>query len=70
MDDQEKQKRAAELISKSWQDAVDLGIDPDMVASTALTAAISALVKTTGKKATIRITKRLIGAIEDGRFDH
>ena len=67
---QEKQKQAAELISKSWQDALDQGIEPELIASTALSASLSALVKTTGKDATIRILKRLKGAVEDGRFDH
>ncbi|HFC04157.1 MAG TPA: hypothetical protein ENJ55_00510 [Rhizobiales bacterium] len=70
MDNQEKQKRAAELISKSWQEALDQGIEPELIASTALSASLSSLVKTTGKEATIRIVKRLIGAVEDGRFDH
>ncbi len=68
--DQEKQKRAAELISKSWQDALDQGIEPELIASTALSASLSSLVKTTGKEATIRIIKRLMGAVKDGRFDH
>jgi len=70
MDEAEQRKRAAELIAKSWQEALDQGVGADLVASTALTAAISALVKTTGKKSTVRITKRLIEAIKDGRFDH
>jgi len=68
--DQEKQKRAAQIISKSWQDALDQGIEPELIASTALSASLSALVETTGKDATIRILKRLKGAVEDGRFDH
>ncbi|VAX06623.1 hypothetical protein MNBD_ALPHA03-126 [hydrothermal vent metagenome] len=58
------------MISKSWQDALDQGIEPELIASTALSASLSALVKTTGKDATIRILKRLKGAVEDGRFDH
>lgn len=70
MGNQEKQKQAAELISKSWQEALDKGIDQELIASTALSASLSALVKTTDKEATIRILKRLIGAVEDGRFDH
>jgi len=70
MDNQEKQKRAAQLIAKSWQDALDQGIESELIASTALSASLSALVKTTGKDATIRIIKRLMGAVEDGRFDH
>lgn len=70
MDNQEKQKQAAELIAKSWQEALEKGIDQELIASTALSASLSALVKSTGKDATIRILKRLIGAVEDGRFDH
>ncbi len=70
MDNQEQQKRAAEIIAKSWQDALDQGIDPSLVASTALSASLSSLVKTSGKEATIRIIKRLMGAVEGGRFDH
>ncbi len=68
--DQEKQKRAAQIISKSWQDALDQGIETELIASTALSASLSALVKTTGKDATIRIMKRLMDAVKDGRFDH
>ena len=59
---------AAEIISKSWQDCLDKNIDPQLIASTALTAALSQLVKTTDQQTAIRITKRLIGAIEDGKF--
>jgi sugar-specific transcriptional regulator TrmB len=66
----EKQALAAEIISKSWQDALDQGVEVELVASTALSASLSALVKTAGKDATVRIIKRLIGAVEDGRFDH
>jgi len=68
--DQEKQKLAAAIIAKSWHKALDQGIETELIASTAFSASISALVKTAGKDATIRIIKRLIGAIEDGRFDH
>lgn len=69
-DNQDKQKLAAEIISTSWQEALDQGIETELIASTALSASISALVKTVGEDATIRIAKRLIGAIEDGRFGH
>ncbi len=68
--DQEKQKQAAELISKSWQEALDQGIETELIASTALSASLSALVDTTGKEATIRIIRQLMKAVEDGRFDH
>jgi len=67
---QEKQKQVAQIISKSWQDALDQGIESELIASTALSASLSALVDTTGKEATIRIMKRLMDAVEDGRFDH
>jgi len=68
--DNEKQKLAATIISEGWQNALDQGIETELVASTALSAAIASLTKTAGKEATIRIMKRLIGAVEDGRFDH
>ena len=59
---------AAELISTAYQQCLDKGIDPQLVASTALTAALSQLVKTTDQQTATRITKRLLGAIEDGKF--
>lgn len=66
----EHQKLAATIISKAWQEALDQGIETELLASTTLSASIAGLVKSTDKDATIRIMKRLIGAVEDGRFDH
>lgn len=62
------QLTTAEIISTAFQNCLDKGIDPQLIASTALTASLSQLVKTTDKQTAIRITKRLIGAIEDGKF--
>ena len=59
---------AAEILSKAFQDCLDKNLDPHLIASTALTAALSQLVKTTDQKTAIRITKRLMAAIEDGKF--
>lgn len=63
-------KRAAEIIAKSWQDALDQNIPGELIASTALSISLGTLVKATGKEATIRVIKRLMDAVEDGRFDH
>lgn len=67
-DDKQKRLLASEIFTKAWHEAHEAQIDPDLVSSTALTLALSSLVKTSGKDNTIRIAKRLIGAIEDGRF--
>lgn len=60
---------AAQIFTNAWHQADKAGIAPELAASTALTLCLSQLVKTSGKDATIRITKRLVGALEDGRFD-
>ena len=62
------QLEAAEIVSQSWEQAFEKDLDPQLIASTNLTAAFSHLVKITDRDTAIRIAKRLIVAIQDGKF--
>lgn len=62
------QQKAADILATAWQQGLDEGIGTTTLASTALTLALSSLVKETDRETAIRITKRLIGAVENGKF--
>ncbi len=61
---------ASQLISQAWQDASSRGISSEVIASTALTAAVVSLVKLNGTEAAARMVDRLADAVREGRFDH
>lgn len=70
VDPLDAKQTAAQLISDAWQRAVEQGISSDLIASTALTAALSSLVAAHGRDATLRMADRLLEAVRAGRFDH
>lgn len=71
MDNTPDAKRiAAELISAAWQDAAEQGVEPDLFASTALSASLAFLVKTHGRDGAVRVAERLVDAVRAGKFDY
>lgn len=66
----EAKQMAAKAISDAWQDATSQGVPAEVVASTALTAALASLVQTHGRDGATNIANRLIEAVNAGRFDH
>lgn len=61
---------AAEMFSKTWQEALEKDIPLDLVAGTALSAAISSLVRLHGPEATARMMDHFATAIRSGKFEH
>lgn len=61
---------AAEMFSKTWQDALEKDIPLDLVAGTAMSAAISSLVRLHGPETTARMLDHFAEAIRAGKFDH
>ncbi len=70
MTPKEGKEIAAKLISGAWQDATSQGVPTDVIASTALTAALASLVQTHGRDSAVTIANRVIEAVSAGRFDH
>lgn len=70
VDPAESKKVAIELISNAWKEASDRDISADLVASAALTAALSSLVQSQGEEATKKIVGHLLEAVTSGKFGH
>ena len=65
----EERKRAAlEHILSAWTDANDAGIEPEVVASAAIYAALSDLVETMGTESVARMMAELPQRIRHGEF--
>lgn len=63
------QKKAALLyILDAWEDAVQEGIEPEMLANAALFAALSDLIAVYGEDAVAQMTKGLERRINEGEF--
>lgn len=63
-------REAAEMFSQTWQAALDKNIPLDLVAGTALSAAISSLVRLHGTETAARMLDHFASAIRAGKFDH
>jgi len=61
---------AAQLISAAWREAVEKGVANELIASTALSAAVASLVKTHDREAAARMVERLAESIRSGKFDY
>lgn len=69
--DTDKMRRlAADTISEAWNDALSQGVQPDLLASTALSVALSTLVRLHGHDTAARMIDRFADAIREGKFDH
>lgn len=64
----EKKRLALEHILDAWQDALQVGIEPDVLASAALFTALSDLVDAYGEESVARMTKGLAHRIRLGEF--
>lgn len=63
------QKKAALLyILDAWEDAIQEGIEPEMLANAALFAALSDLIAVYGEDAVAQMTKGLERRINEGEF--
>lgn len=67
--DLEQRKRVAlEYVLDAWQDAQAAGIEPEVIASAALFAALSDLIELYGEEPVAKMTKGLEHSIQIGKF--
>jgi len=65
----EEKQIAVQVIADAWKKAAEQGVSPDLIASTALSAALSSLVKMHGREAAARMADRFAETVRAGKFD-
>lgn len=63
-------RHVSRLFSFAWEKAALDGMSQELIASTALSAAISSLVSTHGAENAARMVERFASEIREGRFSH
>jgi len=69
-DDPDSKTLAADIVSRSWEEAMSGGVSADLFASTTLSAALASLVETHGSQAAASMMDRFAEAVRAGRFEH
>lgn len=69
-DEPDTNKLAAQIVSRSWEEAISGGVSADLFASTTLSAALASLVETHGSEAAARMMERFAQAVRSGKFGH
>ncbi|MEP0519719.1 MAG: hypothetical protein ABJO09_07370 [Hyphomicrobiales bacterium] len=64
----ERQQTAIETIEAAWRDALEQGIEPDILINTSLFAAMSQIVEHRGEDAAVKFCNGLPERIENGEF--
>ena len=64
----DQKQDAYQRLSEAWQEALFAGIEPDVLAHTALFAALSDLVDTYGEDAVATYTSKLAERVNRGEF--
>jgi hypothetical protein len=64
----EKKRMALEHILDAWQDALQVGIEPDVLASAAMFTALSDLIEAYGEEPVAKMTRGLPNRIRLGEF--
>lgn len=64
----ERQQTAIETIEAAWRDALDQGIEPDLLINTSLFAAMSQIVEQRGEDSAVKFCKSLPARIQNGEF--
>lgn len=64
----ERQQTAIETIEAAWRDALEQGVEPDILINTSLFAAMSQIVEQKGENAAITFSKGLPERIQNGEF--
>jgi len=67
-DDPEKKGRALELVLNAWDEALSEGVDPEVVASVAIYAAMADMVDRFGEEAVADFCATLPERIRNGEF--
>lgn len=64
----EQRRIALQIFLDAWDDALAEGVDPDVLASTAIFAALSDMVETYGEEAVAEMTNGLKDRVRQGEF--
>ena len=68
-DDQERQKRIAlNLVLDAWEEAMSQGVEPEIVATVAITAAVTDMVDRHGEESMAQIMESLPDRIRAGEY--
>ena len=68
-DDQERQKQVAlNLMLDAWEEALSQGIEPEIVATVAITAAVTDMVDRHGEESMAKIMESLPARIRAGEY--
>ncbi len=66
--DDEQRRIALQIFLDAWDDALAEGVDPDVLASTAIFAALSDMVETYGEEPVSEMAEGLKARVQQGEF--
>ena len=66
---EEKRLTAVESHSEAWADGISAGIEPEIMAETALTTALEELLRVSGDEAALALLERMRERVEAGEFN-
>jgi len=66
---EEKRLTAVESHSEAWADGISAGIEPEIMAETALATALAELLRVSGDKAALSLLERMSERVQAGEFD-
>lgn len=66
---EEKRLTAVESHNEAWAEGISAGIEPEIMAETALVTALSELLRTSGDAAALGLLERMRERVEAGDFD-
>ena len=66
--DDEQRRIALQIFLDAWDDALAEGVDPDVLASTAIFAALSDMVETYGEEAVSEMADGMKTRVQQGEF--
>lgn len=66
--DDEQRRIALQIFLDAWDDALAEGVDPDVLASTAIFAALSDMVETYGEEPVSEMAEGLKSRVQQGEF--
>lgn len=66
---EEKRLTAVESHSEAWADGISAGIEPEIMAETALATALAELLRVSGDGAALALLERMRERVQAGEFD-
>lgn len=66
---EEKRLTAVESHSEAWADGISAGIEPEIMAETALATALEELLRVSGDEAALALLERMRERVEAGEFN-